>query len=139
LNLGLPLAGIALLIFRNKLRNKDKDLALQRKKTSGKNALKSLKKLTKEKDKISESELYDAIAKVIFKYFAEREQINYADLNRDKLSEVLNSKNINEELTQRAVSLLDECEFARFSPKASVQYSSEILQKTETLIKDLEK
>ncbi len=139
LTLGFPISGIVLFLMKDKIRNKDKDVALEKMKTSGKNALKSLKAIQKRKSQLSDEALYDEIAKVIYKYFAEREQLNFADLTREKLQEVLNAKEIETSLTDRALSLLDECEFARFSPKSTVQYSSEILQKTENLIKDLEK
>ena len=61
-------------------------------------------------------QFYDEVLKALWGYMSYKLNIDKAELNRDNISEILQRKNVSEDLMKDFISLLDTCEYARYAP-----------------------
>ncbi len=64
----------------------------------------------------NKEKFYDEILNAIMGYFSDKLNISLAELNKDKVREALINYKIDEELIKQTFTLIDSCEFARYSP-----------------------
>lgn len=64
------------------------------------------------------SAFYEELHKALLGYISDKLNISVEDLNKDNISSKLMEDGVSQELVDEFVSLLDACEFARYSPDA---------------------
>jgi hypothetical protein len=117
-------------------RNSDKSIVRNRK--AGKVAVKRLH--TAEvclKNQLID-EFYEEILKAIWGYLSDKLNIPVSELTRTNTNSSLSDKGIDEERIKNLNSLLDTCEFARFSPSAQKTEVETIYEEASQFIKSVE-
>jgi hypothetical protein len=88
--------------------------------------------------KNNSEKFYDEVLKAIWGYLSDKLAIPISNLSKDNVTELLIKHKVDEELTSQLMSLLNECEFARFAPSAVSGGMDEIYRKTQKLISKLD-
>ncbi|MBN2520163.1 MAG: BatD family protein [Bacteroidales bacterium] len=109
---------------KNKKANK---LARKRLKT----ALQYLKENNKDK-------FYEEIVKAIWGYLSDKLTIPLSALSKDTAIESLSKHNLQDEIKNKLINLIDNCEFARFAPPVEGYQMDESYKKAITIISKLE-
>ena len=61
-------------------------------------------------------QFYDEALKALWGYMSYKLKIDRAELNRDNINDILQKKNVSDELMKEFISILDTCEYARYAP-----------------------
>lgn len=61
-------------------------------------------------------QFYDEVLKALWGYMSYKLNIDRAELNRDNISEILQSKGVEEDRIKEFIAVLDTCEYARYAP-----------------------
>ena len=75
--------------------------------------LKAARKLMKENRK---DQFYDEMMRALLGYFGDKLSIPVAELSKDNIETELKRRDVPEEPVKQVISLLDDCEFARYAP-----------------------
>jgi hypothetical protein len=94
------------------------NLTLVRNKRANKVALKRLKEASGFLKNNQAEKFYEAVIKALWGYLSDKLTIPVADLNREKASESLLSRGIEQEVVTELMKIIDDCEFARYAPAA---------------------
>lgn len=115
----LSLAGFAVffVVNRKKIRE-NANVVLVRNKRANKVALKRLKEASGFLKTNKAEQFYEAVIKALWGYLSDKLTIPVADLNREKASEKLLGKGIDQETVTELMKIIDDCEFARYAPAA---------------------
>lgn len=108
-------------IFGNKIRKADK---LARKYLS--EAKKQLGK---------QEEFYIALEKALHNFLKAKLQVETSDISQEKISEILESKGVDKETTAEFIDVLNDCDFARYTPTTSVMMKEEFEKAKEVITK----
>ena len=82
---------------------------------------------------------FEEIEKSLWGYFADKFKVVIADLSKETIYMHFEKGNISKEIESKFVSLLDECEFARYAPASNKNAQMEtILSKAKTIIIEVE-
>lgn len=106
---------VILVVFRRQAKA-NSDISRQRGRKAGKGATKRLKVASKLMKSGNSAEFYDEVMRALWGYLADKLNLPLADLNKDNVSEMLQGKGVDEDVTSKFMSVLGECEFARFAP-----------------------
>ncbi|ALO16494.1 hypothetical protein L21SP5_02874 [Salinivirga cyanobacteriivorans] len=136
--LGAGLTIIVLLIRRKKIRENADQLRMRTKKAS-KVSKKRLRAAAKELRAGNDGAMYEAILKAIWGYLADKLAIDAASLTRDNVGDLLHEKSVPDELVEKLIRLLDDCEFARYAPAAAQTDSKTVYNNAAEIIGKLEK
>lgn len=134
----IPILTIIFIIYRDRTNKKNKDISYVRYKKAKKTAIKRLKKAKiylKNKDK---DNFYTEIAQATWNYLSDRFKIVRMDLNFENIREVLANKDIKEETIENLVSLLNSCEYIRFSPGEELSNMDNLYEQTIKSLSDIE-
>ncbi len=134
----------ALLVFfivlfaRREHVKRNADLSAVRNRKAGKIAGKRLREASQcikhgEKDRFHEE-----ILKALWGYLSDKLNIPVSDLTRNNAISSLKEKGIDQEMIQKLTDLLDECEFARYSPAAANKDISVIYDDASRFIRSVE-
>jgi hypothetical protein len=139
---GLLFAPLILLIVFYLLRKKHlaarQDEVSQRSRKAGKIAKKLLSEANKQLKAKNKNAFYEALSKALYGYVGGKLNINAAELHLQTVKTALLQRNINEETTQRIISLIQRCEMARFAPSGELNPEADYLEAGK-LIGELEK
>ena len=117
LSLFIPLAlFIAAFVFNRQRIKANADIARVKNRTATKMARKRLKLAATALKSHNGEQFYDEVLKALWGYMSYKLNIDKAELNRDNISEILQRKNVSEDLMRDFISLLDTCEYARYAP-----------------------
>lgn len=108
-----------------------------RKSKASKVAKKRLAAAKKFLDKKENAAFYEEISTAMFGYFADRFNLNVADLSQEKILALLTENNQPAEITNDVKTILEETEMARFAPKSGINPSI-LYEKSASLIQNLE-
>ena len=98
--------------------------------------LKIAKKCIKNKDF---DFFYEEIEKSLWGYFADKFKVDSSQLSKETINRFFKLSNIDDKIKDKFISLLNDCEFARYSPSNNNNSSLEnILEKSESIIVDVE-
>jgi hypothetical protein len=115
----LSLIAFAIVFVVNRKKIKESaDLALVRNKRANKVALKRLKAASGFLKNNQAEQFYESVIKALWGYLSDKLSIPVADLNREKASNSLLQKGINQEVVSELMRIIDDCEFARYAPAA---------------------
>ena len=117
LSLFIPLVlFIAAFVFNRQRIKANADIARVKNRTATKMARKRLKLAVTALKSHNGEQFYDEVLKALWGYMSYKLNIDKAELNRDNISEILQRKNVSEDLMKDFISLLDTCEYARYAP-----------------------
>ncbi len=102
-------------------------------------AQKRLKKAYKMLKQNNSSEFYIELERALFEYLMRKLSIKKNDLNKDYLKEILQSQNIELELISELMDILNDCEFARYTPSNDNSQMIQEYHKATNVILNLEK
>ena len=133
----LPFLGIpALILFRKRKEADDADIVGNKKKKS--NAL-AKKYLSEAQKQINNKEpFYIALEKAMHNFLKAKLSIETSDMSKDKIKEILLSRNANSETVSDFIDLTENCDFARYAPSTSVTIQQDY-DKAVEIISNLEK
>ncbi len=106
---------VAMIIMRRYVKA-NSDTIHQRGRKAGKAAAKRLRNASKLLKEGKAEPFYDEVMRAMWGYVSDKLNLPVADLNKDNVSEMLQKRGVEESLSERFLSLLGECEFARFAP-----------------------
>ena len=84
---------------------------------------------------------YEEIYRALYGYLSDKLRLPVAELNRQKIKDLLVLSKVPDDITDRLLNTLDSCEFARFAPGAEsgmndiFEDASRIIRETENLLK----
>lgn len=123
----LSLIGFAVFFILNRKKIRENaNIALMRNKRANKVALKRLKDAAGFLKHNQAEQFYEAVIKALWGYLSDKLSIPVADLNREKASESLLEKGIEQEVVTELMKIIDDCEFARYAPAAFSGTMSEV-------------
>ena len=133
----LPFLGIpALILFRKRKEADDADIVGNKKKKS--NAL-AKKYLSEAQKQINNKEpFYIALEKAMHNFIKAKLSMETSDMSKDKIKEILLSRNAHSETVLDFINLTENCDFARYAPSTSVTIQQDY-DKAIEIISNLEK
>ncbi len=133
----LPLVVIPIVIFidrKNRIRKGDvQGLKLR---TANRLAKKYLSEAKKNLGK--KQEFYESLERALHNYLKAKLAVETSDISREKITELLEKKNVNTKTISEFINLLKNCDFARYTPITDVEMKSEY-EKTKTILTELDK
>ena len=129
---------IFLVYWRNQIKLRGNEQLMKTRKAE-KLARKRLQKAKKLMENGSEREFFDEISKALWGYLSDKLAIPVSILNKETVSGAFKAKRVTDELAQRFLIMLDDCEFARFAPGEKAIRMDEIYQKALDTIVIIEK
>jgi len=125
-----------IMLFRKKKRAMDSDVVGNRIRQSNKLAKKYLSEARKQ---IANKELfYIALEKAMHNFLKAKLNIETSEMSKDKIREILLSRNAQESTVSDFINLTENCEFARYAPSSSVSIQQDF-DKAVSIISELEK
>ncbi len=126
-------------VFNRKRIKENADLARVKNKRANRVAMKRLKAASTSLKAQKKEEFYDEILKALWGYTSDKLNLPLADLNKENITEILQGKNVDDELIQDFLNILNTCEFARYAPSTGSSEMDELYKKTMDTITKLEK
>lgn len=125
-----------IMIFRKKKQALDSDVVGNRIRLSNKLAKKYLSEAKKQ---IANKELfYIALEKAMHNFLKAKLNIETSEMSKDKIREILLSRNAQENTVSDFINLTENCEFARYAPSSSVAIQQDF-DRAVIIISELEK
>ena len=86
---------------------------------------------------------FEEIEKALWGYFADKFRVKHAELSKDKVTHYFELFDISKEIEKQFIALLNECEFARYTPTSNkksqmntlLKKALKIIIKVETKLK----
>lgn len=128
---------IAVLIYMNKRIKELRDTVKLKNKKANKVALSRLKNARKFESDNMENEFYSEMLRALTGYVSDKLNIEVARLSKEYIREQMESKNVSSEDIDQLLNTITDCEFAQYSPSATVKMS-DVYQSTLQLIGRLE-
>jgi hypothetical protein len=130
---------IAFVLMQKKRARENANIALTRNKKARKIARKHLKAASVCVKHDNKKEFYDALQRAFWGYLCDKLSIPTSELNHDNARTILLKSNVNEETISEFISLIDNCEMARFAPSMADHPIGEQYIQAEKLIGKFEK
>ncbi|UCH13535.1 MAG: protein BatD [Bacteroidales bacterium] len=108
---------VIFIIIRRKSIKRNANVSLVKNRRANKYARKRLKKALSMLKKNNHESFYEEVLKAMWGYLSDKLNIPVADLSKDTSREALIKNNINQELMNTFYYIIDNCEYARFSPE----------------------
>ncbi|MDR3226781.1 MAG: BatD family protein [Prevotellaceae bacterium] len=135
------ISGIMFLLIYFFLRKKNKDsqnIVLMRNRKAKGIAKKRLKVAEKSMKLNNAANFYDELLKAIWGYLGDKYLIPVAELSRNNVSELLAEKCVEQKYIEQLISIVDECEYARYAPGASSLQMHSLYDNTIEVMSKLE-
>ena len=126
-------------VFNRKRIKENADVARVKNKRANRVAMKRLKAASASLKAKQKEQFYDEILKALWGYTSDKLNLPLSDLNKENITEILQGKAVEQELTDEFLSILDTCEFARYAPSSGSSEMDELYAKTMETITKLEK
>ena len=125
-----------ILLLRRKKRAFDNDI--QGSKTRMANRL-AKKYLSEAKKKMGDKEaFYEVLEPALHNYLRTKISIETSEFSKEKISQLLTERNVKDETVQDFITLLESCEFARFTPASNVTIAKDY-EKSVQVISQIDK
>jgi len=135
---GALLAFFIVLFARREHVKRNADLSAVRNRKAGKIAGKRLREASLCIKHGETDRFHEEILKALWGYISDKLNIPVSDLNRNNSVQTLQEKGIGSAMTDNLLHILDECEFARYSPSASKKDIKEIYGQAAGFIRSVE-
>lgn len=126
-------------VFNRKRIKENADTAKLKNKRANRVAMKRLKAASTSLKAKQKEQFYNEILKAIWGYTSDKLNLPLENLNKENITEILLSKNVEQELNDEFLSILNTCEFAQYSPSAGSSEMEELYQLSIDTITKLEK
>jgi hypothetical protein len=134
----MPSLTFAYIIIRNRIRKKNSDISYVKYKKATKVAIKRLKKAKTYLVNNKEDDFYSEIAKAVWNYLEDRFHLVKMDLNFDNVRDTLKKKNIDDDTINNMITLLNNCEYVRFSQKDENKKMENLYKEAMDSLSDIE-
>lgn len=132
------LAFLGFIIIRKKHNEQNKDAVAVKSRKAGKMAKKRLSIAEQHLKSNNKEQFYIEIFKALYGYIGDKLNISAADLNKEHISEMLKTKQVNDITIQELNTTIDSCEYARYAPSAASGDLNSIYNSTVELIMKIE-
>ena len=132
----LVFAGVLAIFYRKAKENAN--VAGRRRKRAGKAAAKRLKVAYSLLKKHEAGAFYDEVLRALIGYAADKLSLPTTDLSKDRISEEMQSRGIDNALVDRYIRVMNDCEFARFAPGNPEETMDKIFSEATDVINEME-
>ena len=131
----IPTISIILLIIYDRLNKRIFNSTINKQQKANKIALKRMKNAKECIDSNNFERFFEEIEKALWGYFSDKFKVDIVNLSKETINSYFKSSSIDKDIENIFINLLDECEFARYSPSKnkSIQMDS-ILEKAKDII-----
>lgn len=130
----LPLLSIPLGIFIGfKKRERDSDIVGNKRRMADRLAKKYLSEARKQLG--NKEQFYIALEKALHNYLKAKLRIETSDISKEKISEILKERHVDELIISDFIKVLDDCDYARYSPTTNVMMREEYSKAREVIAK----
>jgi hypothetical protein len=136
---GSTLAFLLLFIIYRKKARENANIAFTRNKKANRVAKKRLREASGFMRNNQDEKYYESILKAFWGYLSDKLGIAIADLNREKSVFELQNRKVEEEVIEEFVKIIEQCEFARYSPTAGVEARQELYKQAESVMSKMER
>ncbi|GAF02344.1 hypothetical protein JCM21142_3978 [Saccharicrinis fermentans DSM 9555 = JCM 21142] len=119
---------IVFVLYRKRM-HENENLHLVKNKKANKMAQKRLKKSSAFLKAKDHEAFYDEVLKALYTYLSDKLYLPVSELNKDKVSMLIEERGVESEVKDELISILDTCEFARFSPESGASEEMDKLYK----------
>ncbi len=136
----LPIGVLILLkIYNTILGQENKNSSISKNRKANKIAQKRLKNAEKCMENADFDSFFEEIEKSLWGYFADKFNVDLANLSKDTITHYFDSSEIQKKTEEKFIALLNECEYARYSPTDNKNTQTDaILKKAKTIIIEVE-
>ena len=124
------------MVLGNRKRARAKDVEGNRLRKADRLAKKFLSEAKKQLGK--KEEFYTALEKALHNFLKAKLQIETTDISKEKIEKMLESKGVELAVIKEFTTVLDDCDFARFTPTTNIMMQQE-LDKAKAIIIKLDK
>lgn len=132
------LAFISFIFLRRRYISYSSNTILVKNRKANKVAKKRLKTAEQHIQAKEKEKFYDEIFRALYGYLSDKLNIPVADLSKEKITHSLKERKLSDNLNQKLISTLDNCEFARYAPAAVSDDLGRIYEDTTDLIAQME-
>ena len=136
---GSTVVFLALFYIYRKKAKENANIALMRNKKANKIAQKRLKAAAVYMKENNNEAFHESILKAFEGYLSDKLGIPTAELNKESAVAGLQKKNVSQNVIDDFISVVDQCEFARYAPAGGSETRSELYAKAETTMGLMEK
>ncbi|MDE7410486.1 MAG: BatD family protein [Paramuribaculum sp.] len=101
-------------------------------------ARKRLRVVNKYMTQNNSEKFYEELLRAIWGYLSDKLSIPASQLSRDNINAELSKYGANQELTDNVITIIDECEMARYAPQSSSSELHSVYDKASAIINNLE-
>ncbi|MDY0781195.1 BatD family protein [Tenacibaculum sp. IB213877] len=133
----LPLIAIPIAIFIGKKKEeRDSDIIGNKQRKADKLAKKYLSEAQKQLG--NKERFYESLERALHNYLKAKLKVETADISKEKISQLLTDKNVDQTTISNFIEVLNDCDFARYTPTTNVQMNAEY-EKAKQVITQLDK
>jgi len=130
----LPLLSIPLGIFiGKKKKQRDSDIIGNKRRKADRLARKYLSQARKQLGK--KEAFYIALERALHNYLKAKLHIETSEISKEKIADILKSREVNETIIQEFNTVLDNCDYARYAPSTDVMMKQEYEKAKEVIAK----
>lgn len=134
----IPILCFGFILYKNHSNKKNSDVIYVKYKKATRVALNRLKKAKQYLQKQQKEEFYTEVAQATWNYLSDRFKIVKMDLSFDNVKTILQTRNLKEETINNLISLLNNCEYVRFSPGEELSKMDSLYEQAIKAISDIE-
>ena len=134
----IPILCFGFILYKNYSNKKNSDVIYVKYKKATRVALNRLKKAKQYLQKQQKEEFYTEVAQATWNYLSDRFKIVKMDLSFDNVKTILQTRNLKEETINNLISLLNNCEYVRFSPGEELSKMDSLYEQAIHAISDIE-
>ncbi len=133
----VPVAAIpAVILLNRKKEERDRDVEGNKRRLADKLAKKYLSEAQKQ---LGQKEaFYESLERALHNYLKAKLKVETSDISKDKITELLEKRNVDSTTIKDFITVLNDCDFARYTPVDSVQMNQEY-DKAKQIITQLDK
>lgn len=129
---------VGALVWRRRYADIHSDIVGLRSRRAGKMARKRLKRAMDCIRGNNEDAFLDEMLKALWGYLADKLKLPTSELNRENVSQILTERGIPDSSVKSLLNLIDECEFAKYSPASARKGMQEVYDEGADVINNLE-
>lgn len=114
------------------------DVAGRKRKFAGKRSARRMKAAEKLLREGRKEEFYGELSKALYGYAAERFNVTYSEISKERLAALLAEKGISPSAAKAFLDVADECDYARFAPTGEEDRREALLEQADAAIKNVE-
>lgn len=133
-----PILTLIFIYYRNKILTINKDVTYIKYKKASKTAIKRMKKAHNYLVNNQSDEFYTEVAQAIWDYLSDRFKFKKIELSIENIEDKFSKINIETSTIKELISLLNDCEYVRFSPSENKTKMDLLYNNAVKIISDLE-